>query len=169
MFWSRAIISRLGGLSRSAASSRCHSNNGPATAAAAIGPIPRSGGDQGATHFGFQTIDESEKEEKVHKVFEEVAQSYDLMNDAMSAGIHRLWKDTFIERLGPGEGTRLLDMAGGTGEFFVQEPANSIPSSYCDAFHQVTSHSATSTTSTHALRHPPPAHRPPPPPLPPVT
>lgn len=121
MICSRAInISRLG-LSRSAALSsiRCHSNNGPATAAAAapaVAPIPRSGGDRGATHFGFQTIDESEKEEKVHKVFEEVAQSYDLMNDAMSAGIHRVWKDTFIERLGPGEGTRLLDMAGGTGE-----------------------------------------------------
>lgn len=103
-------------------------------------PIPRSGGDAGATHFGFQTIDESEKEEKgifyrpyskncthkqnifclfictVHKVFEEVAQSYDLMNDAMSAGIHRIWKDAFMERLGPAPGTRLLDMAGGTGD-----------------------------------------------------
>lgn len=67
------------------------------------------------THFGFQTIKESEKAEKVHKVFEEVAKSYDLMNDAMSFGIHRLWKDIFIERLGASRGTKLLDMAGGTG------------------------------------------------------
>lgn len=52
----------------------------------------------------------------MHKVFEDVAASYDLMNDAMSMGIHRLWKDIFIERLGPTHGTRLLDMAGGTGD-----------------------------------------------------
>lgn len=69
------------------------------------------------THFGFQTVKESEKAEKVHKVFEEVAKSYDLMNDAMSFGVHRLWKDIFMERLGPSRGTKLLDMAGGTGEF----------------------------------------------------
>lgn len=48
-------------------------------------------------------------------MFQEVAQSYDLMNDAMSLGIHRIWKDIFIERLAPTNGTRLLDMAGGTG------------------------------------------------------
>lgn len=52
----------------------------------------------------------------VHKVFEDVANSYDLMNDAMSLGIHRLWKDVFMERLGPAHGTKLLDMAGGTGD-----------------------------------------------------
>lgn len=52
----------------------------------------------------------------VHKVFEDVAASYDLMNDAMSMGIHRIWKDIFMERLGPTHGTRLLDMAGGTGD-----------------------------------------------------
>ncbi len=67
------------------------------------------------THFGFQTVKESEKAEKVHKVFEEVAKSYDLMNDAMSFGVHRVWKDVFIERLGASRGTKLLDMAGGTG------------------------------------------------------
>lgn len=70
------------------------------------------------THFGFQTVKESEKAEKVHKVFEEVAKSYDLMNDAMSFGVHRLWKDIFIERLGADRGTKLLDMAGGTGFYF---------------------------------------------------
>lgn len=70
----------------------------------------------GETHFGFQTVKESEKADKVHKVFEEVAKSYDLMNDAMSFGVHRVWKDIFIERLGATKGTRLLDMAGGTGK-----------------------------------------------------
>ncbi|XP_013104409.1 2-methoxy-6-polyprenyl-1,4-benzoquinol methylase, mitochondrial [Stomoxys calcitrans] len=72
--------------------------------------------EEGTTHFGFQTVKESEKEQKVHKVFEDVAKSYDIMNDAMSMGIHRVWKDIFIERLGPQHGTRHLDMAGGTGD-----------------------------------------------------
>lgn len=69
------------------------------------------------THFGYETVKESEKWKKVHKVFEQVASSYDLMNDAMSFGIHRVWKDIFMERLAPiGGGNRLLDMAGGTGD-----------------------------------------------------
>ncbi|XP_030378764.1 2-methoxy-6-polyprenyl-1,4-benzoquinol methylase, mitochondrial [Scaptodrosophila lebanonensis] len=75
-----------------------------------------SRGDEQTTHFGYQTVKESEKEQKVHEVFEQVAKSYDLMNDAMSMGIHRVWKDIFIERLGPTHGMRLLDMAGGTGD-----------------------------------------------------
>lgn len=72
--------------------------------------------EDGTTHFGYQTVKENEKAEKVHKVFEDVAKSYDIMNDAMSMGIHRIWKDIFIERLGPMRGARLLDMAGGTGD-----------------------------------------------------
>uniref|UniRef100_A0A1B0CCT3 2-methoxy-6-polyprenyl-1,4-benzoquinol methylase, mitochondrial n=1 Tax=Lutzomyia longipalpis TaxID=7200 RepID=A0A1B0CCT3_LUTLO len=68
------------------------------------------------THFGFESIREDEKAGKVHKVFEDVAQSYDLMNDVLSMGIHRLWKDAFMEELGPTPGTKLLDMAGGTGD-----------------------------------------------------
>jgi 2-methoxy-6-polyprenyl-1,4-benzoquinol methylase len=68
------------------------------------------------THFGFETVKSAEKESKVHKVFEDVANSYDLMNDAMSLGIHRIWKDCFMEKLGPVAGTNLLDMAGGTGD-----------------------------------------------------
>ncbi|XP_053657911.1 2-methoxy-6-polyprenyl-1,4-benzoquinol methylase, mitochondrial [Anopheles marshallii] len=73
------------------------------------------------THFGFQTVKESDKWRKVHKVFEEVAASYDLMNDAMSMGVHRIWKDIFIERLSPiGNGIRLLDMAGGTGDISLR-------------------------------------------------
>ncbi|CAG9791141.1 unnamed protein product [Diatraea saccharalis] len=68
------------------------------------------------THFGYQTVDEEEKWKKVHEVFETVAEKYDLMNDAMSFGIHRLWKDIFMARLAPTHGTKLLDMAGGTGD-----------------------------------------------------
>lgn len=72
--------------------------------------------DERSTHFGFQTIKESEKEKKVHNVFENVANSYDLMNDVMSMGIHRIWKDIFMQELGPTHGTHLLDSAGGTGD-----------------------------------------------------
>ncbi|KAF2894824.1 hypothetical protein ILUMI_11347 [Ignelater luminosus] len=68
------------------------------------------------THFGYEQVKESEKSEKVHKVFEDVATSYDKMNDAMSLGIHRIWKDIFMHRLGPTQGTQLLDVAGGTGD-----------------------------------------------------
>ncbi|KAI8783256.1 2-methoxy-6-polyprenyl-1,4-benzoquinol methylase, mitochondrial-like [Biomphalaria glabrata] len=68
------------------------------------------------THFGFQSVSEEEKENKVYEVFENVATKYDLMNDAMSAGVHRLWKDMFLERFSPTPGTKLLDVAGGTGD-----------------------------------------------------
>ncbi|OWR54845.1 2-methoxy-6-polyprenyl-1,4-benzoquinol methylase [Danaus plexippus plexippus] len=68
------------------------------------------------THFGFETVDEDEKTKKVHKVFETVADKYDLMNDVMSFGVHRLWKDMFMMMLAPTPGTKLLDMAGGTGD-----------------------------------------------------
>lgn len=52
----------------------------------------------------------------VYQVFENVAQKYDLMNDAMSLGIHRLWKDTLLHVMHPQPGVRLLDVAGGTGK-----------------------------------------------------
>lgn len=68
------------------------------------------------THFGFTTVKESEKIKKVHRVFENVANNYDLMNDAMSFGIHRIWKDYLIQKLAPQHGCRLLDAAGGTGD-----------------------------------------------------
>ena len=51
----------------------------------------------------------------VYSVFHNVAEKYDLMNDVMSAGIHRLWKDHFVGRIGPMPGTRIIDVAGGTG------------------------------------------------------
>ena len=68
--------------------------------------------------FGFQKVTSSEKAEKVHKVFEAVASSYDLMNDLMSAGVHRLWKDHFVRMISPiVPGTKILDVAGGTGMY----------------------------------------------------
>lgn len=66
--------------------------------------------------FGFETIPEAEKVGRVKGVFDSVASSYDLMNDAMSVGIHRLWKNMTITRLNPQPGERLLDVAGGTGD-----------------------------------------------------
>ena len=68
------------------------------------------------THFGFQEIPEDEKAGRVHGVFSSVASRYDLMNDAMSLGIHRLWKDAMMDWLAPRPSTRLLDVAGGTGD-----------------------------------------------------
>lgn len=67
------------------------------------------------THFGFQSVPEELKETLVGKVFSSVASSYDVMNDCMSFGVHRLWKDHFIHSMAPGPGTKLLDVAGGTG------------------------------------------------------
>ncbi len=66
--------------------------------------------------FGYEDIAASEKTARVGDVFKSVAPSYDLMNDAMSAGMHRLWKDRFVRRVQPRAGDAILDMAGGTGD-----------------------------------------------------
>ncbi len=68
------------------------------------------------THFGFKTVQESEKAQKVADVFHSVAQKYDVMNDLMSAGLHRVWKFFTIETSGARPGNRVLDIAGGTGD-----------------------------------------------------
>tara|TARA_R110000851_G_scaffold35762_8_gene93886 strand:- start:241 stop:984 length:744 start_codon:yes stop_codon:yes gene_type:complete len=68
------------------------------------------------THFGFQDIPESEKAGRVRGVFGSVASKYDVMNDAMSLGVHRIWKDAMMDWLAPRAGQRLLDVAGGTGD-----------------------------------------------------
>ena len=68
------------------------------------------------THFGFESVKKDEKSKKVHNVFSTVASKYDLMNDIMSFGIHRLWKDKLIQILNPSSSTILLDCAGGTGD-----------------------------------------------------
>ena len=81
--------------------------------------------------FGFEEVEYEKKQEKVAEVFSSVADSYDLMNDAMSVGVHRLWKDDFVKQIGPlkprkilddkgnvisREPLRCLDVAGGTGD-----------------------------------------------------
>ena len=82
-------------------------------------PPPLQDGE--ATHFGFQTIPSSEKETLVGGVFSSVASSYDVMNDAMSLGIHRLWKDHFVSNvLDPRGGIKVLDVAGGTGDIALR-------------------------------------------------
>jgi demethylmenaquinone methyltransferase/2-methoxy-6-polyprenyl-1,4-benzoquinol methylase len=68
------------------------------------------------THFGFDTIPEQDKAGRVRGVFSSVASKYDVMNDAMSLGIHRLWKDAMMDWLAPRRGQCLLDVAGGTGD-----------------------------------------------------
>uniref|UniRef100_A0A8C6A3H8 2-methoxy-6-polyprenyl-1,4-benzoquinol methylase, mitochondrial n=1 Tax=Marmota marmota marmota TaxID=9994 RepID=A0A8C6A3H8_MARMA len=68
------------------------------------------------THFGFETVSEEEKGSKVYQVFESVAKKYDVMNDMMSLGIHRVWKDLLLRKMHPLPGTQLLDVAGGTGD-----------------------------------------------------
>jgi demethylmenaquinone methyltransferase/2-methoxy-6-polyprenyl-1,4-benzoquinol methylase len=68
------------------------------------------------THFGFETVPETEKATRVHGVFSSVARNYDLMNDAMSLGIHRLWKSAMIDWIAPRPDTVALDVAGGTGD-----------------------------------------------------
>lgn len=68
------------------------------------------------THFGFNTVPESEKARKVAGVFDSVAERYDLMNDLMSAGMHRLWKRFAVESSGIKTGGRVLDIAGGTAD-----------------------------------------------------
>ena len=80
------------------------------------GKAPMTDDDQKTTHFGYQTVPEGEKAGMVHGVFTRVASCYDVMNDLMSMGIHRVWKDAMMDWLAPRPGQRLLDVAGGTGD-----------------------------------------------------
>ena len=79
-------------------------------------------GGSGTASFGFRDVPEENKEDLVKNVFDSVASSYDLMNDAMSLGVHRLWKDTFISTLNPGRKgpIKCLDVAGGTGDIALR-------------------------------------------------
>jgi demethylmenaquinone methyltransferase/2-methoxy-6-polyprenyl-1,4-benzoquinol methylase len=71
---------------------------------------------ENTTHFGYETIQTEEKAERVRTVFDSVANKYDLMNDLMSFGVHRLWKRQAIELSGVRRGQRVLDLAAGTGD-----------------------------------------------------
>lgn len=66
--------------------------------------------------FGYEQVSPDEKTRRVGGVFSNVARKYDVMNDAMSGGMHRYWKDRFVRRLKPRKGEHILDMAGGTGD-----------------------------------------------------
>lgn len=72
------------------------------------------------TDFGFQAVPEDEKTQRVAGVFDSVARKYDLMNDLMSAGVHRLWKRFTVEQSGLRPGQRALDVAGGTADLAIQ-------------------------------------------------
>jgi demethylmenaquinone methyltransferase/2-methoxy-6-polyprenyl-1,4-benzoquinol methylase len=90
------------------------------------------------THFGFKTVAEQEKASLVKAVFDSVAPRYDLMNDLMSLGIHRLWKDAFIGAVKPRAGEHLLDVAGGTGDIafrFLKKGGGQV--TVCDINHEM--------------------------------
>ena len=76
--------------------------------------------DQDTTHFGYREVPKQEKAKRVGQVFSSVASRYDLMNDLMSMGIHRLWKRFTIELSSVRPGHRILDIAGGTGDLTMQ-------------------------------------------------
>ncbi|MDZ4127069.1 MAG: bifunctional demethylmenaquinone methyltransferase/2-methoxy-6-polyprenyl-1,4-benzoquinol methylase UbiE [Hydrogenophaga sp.] len=69
-----------------------------------------------STHFGFKSVDEREKAQHVRSVFDSVAPSYDVMNDLLSAGLHRVWKRYTLTVANPQPGDQVLDIAGGTGD-----------------------------------------------------
>src|SRR5690349_12091847 len=72
--------------------------------------------DKNTASFGFRDVPEEEKSRLVGKVFSSVAKNYDAMNDLMSGGVHRLWKQAMIDWLSPSADTQLVDVAGGTGD-----------------------------------------------------
>ncbi|MEE9445265.1 MAG: bifunctional demethylmenaquinone methyltransferase/2-methoxy-6-polyprenyl-1,4-benzoquinol methylase UbiE [Cocleimonas sp.] len=76
--------------------------------------------DQNTTHFGYEQVAVEDKVDKVAGVFHSVADKYDLMNDLMSAGVHRLWKRYTIEKSGAKKGDTILDLAGGTGDLAIK-------------------------------------------------
>lgn len=91
-----------------------------------------------ATSFGFEQVGEGEKQPKVNEVFHNVADRYDLMNDLMSAGMHRLWKDAFVAWLNPPKTAnsrfKHLDVAGGTGDISFRIVERSEKRAHCTVF-----------------------------------
>ncbi len=92
-------------------------------------------GSDGQADFGFRRVPEGEREGLVRAVFDSVAQRYDVMNDLMSGGVHRLWKAALIDTLAPRAGLHLLDVAGGTGDIafrFLDRVKGEGRASVCD-------------------------------------
>nr|WP_321455133.1 bifunctional demethylmenaquinone methyltransferase/2-methoxy-6-polyprenyl-1,4-benzoquinol methylase UbiE [uncultured Cohaesibacter sp.] len=91
-----------------------------------------------ATSFGFEQVGEGEKQPRVNQVFHHVADRYDVMNDLMSGGMHRLWKDAFVAWLNPPQSGRvsfkLLDVAGGTGDISFRVVERSRNNAQCTVF-----------------------------------
>lgn len=82
--------------------------------------------------FGFQSVEEAEREQRIRRVFEAVARRYDLMNDLMSMGIHRLWKRTLVRLAAPRAGQLIVDLAGGTGDVAARLAAADRVVAVCD-------------------------------------
>ena len=96
--------------------------------------------DDKTTHFGYQTVAEDDKAGMVHGVFTSVASKYDVMNDLMSLGIHRIWKDAMMDWLAPRAGQHLLDVAGGTGDVafrFLERAGAGTLATVCDMTEQM--------------------------------
>src|SRR5689334_23727176 len=96
----------------------------------------------GATHFGAQEVPLADKQALVDDVFRSVAQRYDLMNDLMSGGLHRAWKDVLVNTLNPPKRSAaapfaLLDLAGGTGDIAFRVESEEHTSELQSQFHLV--------------------------------
>ncbi len=95
----------------------------------------------GTTHFGYQTVPEDEKVHLVRGVFDSVASKYDLMNDLMSMGVHRLWKSAMVDWLAPRAGQHFVDVGGGTGDIATRilsrVGAADAPVTVCDINHEM--------------------------------
>ena len=82
--------------------------------------------------FGYQSVEENEREQRIRRVFEAVARRYDLINDLMSMGIHRLWKRTLVRLAAPRAGQLIVDLAGGTGDVAARLAAADRVVAVCD-------------------------------------
>jgi 2-methoxy-6-polyprenyl-1,4-benzoquinol methylase len=109
--------------SQAVRASRCSARLNSTQAASSSSPTqPRPTAEPKTVSFGFRTVPEDAKESLVKEVFNSVASKYDLMNDATSFGIHRLWKDSFVSGLRPGRRgpQKCIDVAGGTGDIALR-------------------------------------------------
>lgn len=102
--------------------SSSHAKNTDSAAASAVdsgAPIDAAASKQQTTHFGYKEVPVAEKQQHVAQVFSSVAKNYDVMNDVMSMGLHRLWKRAAVSKMQLRSGLRVLDLAGGSGDLTV--------------------------------------------------